>query len=258
MSSRNACFVSTSPRPFKAPPRKHQPRGTPVLYEDHELLVVNKACGLLSVSYQDDHTDTAYDQLLHYVRKGNIRSKARIYMVHRIDRDTSGVLVFAKTPAVRKFLIDQWKTFSKRYLALVHGHPMPPEGILSSYLAEREGHVMVSVPEGQGGQFAKTGYKVIQQSKKFSLLDIDLHTGRKNQIRAHLSEQGHPVVGDRKYGAARPVTGKRLYLHAATLRMIHPATREPVTFTAPTPPAFEALLTGQREKKDAKSPPPHP
>jgi tRNA pseudouridine32 synthase/23S rRNA pseudouridine746 synthase/23S rRNA pseudouridine1911/1915/1917 synthase len=223
-----------------------------VIYEDHELLVVNKACGLLTVSYEDEHTDTAYDRLLHYVRKGNIRSKSRIYMVHRIDRDTSGVLLFAKTPQVRKVLIENWKSFSKQYLALVHGHPSPSESVITSYLAEQKGYVMASVPETEGGQFAKTGYKVIQQSKKFSLLEIDLFTGRKNQIRAHLSEKGHPVVGDRKYGIDMPRMGKRLYLHAARLNMVHPYTQEPITFSAPTPPAFEALLTGTTVPKKEK------
>jgi tRNA pseudouridine32 synthase/23S rRNA pseudouridine746 synthase/23S rRNA pseudouridine1911/1915/1917 synthase len=209
---------------------------------------VNKACGLLSVSYDETHSDTAYDRLLHYVRKGNVRSKARIYMVHRIDRDTSGTLLFAKTPDARKFLIDEWKNFSKQYMALVHGHPNKREDIITSHLAEQEGHVMKSVPESEGGQFAKTGYKVVDHSKKFSLLTVDLYTGRKNQIRAHLAETGHPVVGDRKYGADMPMMGKRLYLHAATLQILHPHTKEPMTFTAPTPPAFEALLTGQSTK----------
>lgn len=240
--------MSTSPKPFKAPPKKHQPRGTPVLYEDHDILVVNKASGLLSVSYDEAHNDTAYDRLLFYVRKGNVRSKARIHMVHRIDRDTSGVLMFAKTPQAREFLLEEWKQFSKHYVALAHGHLHPPEGVITSYLAEQKGHVMVSVPESEGGQFAKTGYKVVQQSKKFSLLEIDLYTGRKNQIRAHLSEKGHPVVGDRKYGRGMPMMGKRLYLHAATLQIVHPHTKEPMTFTAPTPLAFEALLTGQSTK----------
>lgn len=240
--------MSKTPKPFKAPPKKHQPRGTPVLYEDHDILVVNKACGLLSVSYDEAHNDTAYDRLLYYVRKGNVRSKARIYMVHRIDRDTSGTLMFAKSPQARKFLIDEWKNFSKQYVALVHGHPNKREDIITSHLEEQKGYVMKSVPESEHTQFAKTGYRVIDHSKKFSLLTVDLYTGRKNQIRAHLSEMGHPVVGDRKYGADKPMMGKRLYLHAATLQIVHPHTKEPITFSAPTPPAFEALLTGQSTK----------
>ena len=240
--------MSSSPKPFKAPPRKHQPRGTPVLYEDHDILVVNKACGLLSVSYDEAHNDTAYDRLLNYVRKGNVRSKARIYMVHRIDRDTSGVLMFAKNPQARKFLLEEWKQFSKHYVALVHGHPSPREDIITSFLAEQKGYVMASVPETEGGQYAKTGYRVVRHSKKFSLLSIDLFTGRKNQIRAQLSEKGHPIVGDRKYGKNMPQMGKRLFLHAATLQIVHPHTKEPMSFTAPTPPAFEALLTGQSTK----------
>lgn len=221
-----------------------------MVYEDHDLLVVNKACGLLSVSYSEEHQDTAYHRLFDYVRKGNPKSKARIFMVHRIDRDTSGLLLFAKTPAARKYLLDEWKNFSKMYCALIHGQLDKPEGELISYLLEDEQHVMRTVAEGEGGQYAKTGYRVLQTSKKFSKLEIDLFTGRKNQIRAQFADIGHPVVGDRKYGALPVVTGKRLFLHAAELRITHPFTKQPMTLKAPVPAAFEAMLTGQREPKE--------
>lgn len=232
------------PKPFKSSPKKYQPRGTPVLYEDHDILVVNKAGGLLSVSYDDEHRDTAYDRLFDYVRKGNRKSQNRIYMVHRIDRDTSGVLMFAKTPAARKYLLDEWKNFSKQYVALVYGHPDPAEGEIVSYLAEDAQHKMYSVPEGGEGQYAKTAYRILRESKKFSLLKVDLFTGRKNQIRAHFAEKGFPVVGDKKYGDGNDRSGKRLYLHAETLTIRHPFTHQEMTFHAPIPPAFEALLTG--------------
>lgn len=232
------------PKPFKSPPKKYQPRGTPVLYEDHDIIVVNKAGGLLSVSYDDEHRDTAYDRLFDYVRKGNSKSRARIYMVHRIDRDTSGVLLFAKTPEARAYMLEEWKNFKKQYVALVYGHPHPPAGEIISYLAEDENHRMYSVPEGGEGQYAKTGYEVIRTSKKFSLLNVDLFTGRKNQIRAHFSEKGFPVVGDKKYGDPKDRSGKRLYLHAHSLEILHPFTKQAMTFNAPIPPAFEALLSG--------------
>lgn len=241
--------MSDSPKKFKSAPKKYQPRGAPVIYEDRDLLVVNKACGLLSVSYNEEHRDTAYHRLFDYVRKGNPKSKARIYMVHRIDRDTSGLLMFAKNPRARAFLLDEWKNFSKQYCALVYGQLEKPEGELVSYLLEDEKHVMRTVPEGAGGQYAKTAYKVMQTSKKFSFLEIGLFTGRKNQIRAQFAEIGHPVVGDRKYGDVEVVTGKRLFLHSQTLTIRHPHSKEKITFSAPVPPAFEAMLTGKREPK---------
>ena len=243
--------MSDTPKPFKSPPKKYQPRGAPVLYEDRDLLVVNKACGLLSVSYDEKHRDTAYHRLFDFVRKGNPKSKARIYMVHRIDRDTSGVLLFAKTPQARSYLLDEWKHFSKQYKALVYGQLHKPEDELVSYLLEDEKHVMQTVEAGvQGAQYAKTAYKVVQTSKKFSLLDIDLFTGRKNQIRAQFAEIGHPVVGDKKYGNVPVVTGKRLFLHAAELTIKHPHSKDKMTFKAPVPPAFDAMLTGKRERKE--------
>ncbi|WFB35131.1 RluA family pseudouridine synthase [Kiritimatiellota bacterium B12222] len=241
--------MSHSPKPFKTAPKKYQPRGAPVIYEDKDLLVVNKACGLLSVSYDEKHRDTAYHRLFDFVRKGNPKSKARIFMVHRIDRDTSGVLLFAKTPQARRYLLDEWKNFSKQYCALVYGQLRKPEGELVSYLLEDEKHVMQTVAADAGGQYAKTAYKTVQTSKKFSLMEIGLFTGRKNQIRAQFAEIGHPVVGDRKYGHVEVVTGKRLFLHAEKLTITHPFSKEKITFTAPVPPAFEAMLTGKREPK---------
>ncbi len=241
--------MSQAPKPFKSAPKKYQPRGAPVIYEDRDVIVINKACGLLSVSYDEKHRDTAYHRLFDFVRKGNPKSKARIFMVHRIDRDTSGLLMFAKTPEARKYLLDEWKNFSKQYCALVYGQPRASEGTLVSYLREDEKHVMQTVAEGEGGQYAKTGYKVLQTSKKFSLMQVDLFTGRKNQIRAQFAEMGHPVVGDRKYGHVEVVTGKRLFLHAAEMTIKHPFTKENITFNAPVPPAFEAMLTGKREPK---------
>jgi len=243
--------MSQASKPFKPAPKKYQPRGAPVIYEDRDIIVINKACGLLSVSYDEKHRDTVYHRLFDYVRKGNHKSKARIYMVHRIDRDTSGVLLFAKTPQARRYLLDEWKNFSKRYSALVYGQLREPEGEMVSYLVEDDNHVMQTVEEGvEGAQFAKTAYRVTQTSKKFSFLEIDLFTGRKNQIRVQFAEIGHPIVGDQKYGHVEVVTGKRMFLHAAELTIKHPFSKEQMTFKAPIHPAFDAMLTGKREPKE--------
>ena len=243
--------MSDPQKDFKPPPKKYQPRGMTILYEDRDLLVIDKVSGLLSVSYEGGHDDTAYNRLGDYVRRGNSKSQARVFMVHRIDRDTSGVLVFAKTPGARKYLLDAWKGFSKQYSALVHGQLKEKTGIITSYLAEDQKHKMYSVKDSTRGKLAKTGYRTVRESKKFSLLEIDLHTGRKNQIRAHLAEQGHPVVGDNKYGDIENKKSTRLMLHAATLTLTHPHSKKKITFTADTPSAFTDLLTGRVTSRPA-------
>ena len=181
---------------FKSPSKKHQPKGLTILYEDLDLLVVNKANGLLTVSTDREKDKTAYALLNNYVRKGNARSKNRVFIVHRLDRDTSGVLVFAKNEKAKRYLQDQWATFDKIYFAVVYGKLPDKEGVITSYLVENKAHKMYSVKDSAKGKFSKTGYKVINESKRFSLLKINLFTGRKNKIRVHLAEKGHPIAGD--------------------------------------------------------------
>ncbi|MCM2264099.1 MAG: RNA pseudouridine synthase [Desulfuromonadales bacterium] len=231
-----------SQKTFKSPPKKYQPRGLTILYEDRDILVVNKTNGLLTVSTDKIKENTAYYLLNEYVRKGNQKSKNRIFIVHRLDRDTSGVLVFAKTETAKRFLQDEWQKFKKTYCAVVHGTLPEKEGIITSYLAENSIHRMYSVDDPEKGKLARTGYRVLKESKEYSLLEIDLLTGRKNQIRAHFSEKGRPVVGDKTYGKKEKGI-MRLALHAVSITILHPHTKGEMTFEAKIPAYFKTFFS---------------
>lgn len=220
---------------------KHQPKGMLILHEDDDIIVVDKESGLLTMGSEKEKEKTAYFKLTDYVRRGNYKSKNRIFIVHRLDRDTSGVLVFAKTEEAKRFLQDNWQEFHKTYFAVVHGKMPQRDDIITSYLAENSIHRMYSVTDPEEGKFAKTEYRVFKESPLFSLLKIDLHTGRKNQIRVHLSEIGHPVAGDRMYGEEdKEIT--RLALHAGAMTIIHPHTKKEMTFMATIPKYFKTLV----------------
>jgi len=226
---------------FKPSPKKFHPRGISILYEDHSILVVDKISGLLTVSTAKVREKTAYYLLNDYVKKGNHKSRNRVFIVHRLDRDTSGVIIFAKSIHAKRFLQDEWPGFEKIYYAVVHGSLPEKEGIITSYLAENSAHKMYSVNNPEKGKLARTGFKVIKESRKFSLLEIDLLTGRKNQIRVHFAEKGFPVVGDKKYGE-KAKGSKGLTLHSASLSIVHPDTKEKMTFETPIPAYFKSLV----------------
>ncbi|MBT7861390.1 MAG: RluA family pseudouridine synthase [Gemmatimonadetes bacterium] len=229
-------------KPFKQPPKRFQPRGVPILFEDHDIVVVDKASGLLTVSTDRVRENTAYYLLTNYVRKGDPKSRSRLFIVHRLDRDTSGVIVFAKNEEAKHFLQAEWSTFQKKYFAVVHGKLDQEEGLISSYLAENTAHRVYSVKDPAQGKLAKTGYKVLSESTRYSLLEIDLQTGRKNQIRVHFADARHHVVGDKQYGRKEEKSIKRLALHAASLSLIHPCSKEKMTFEARMPSYFGALM----------------
>ncbi|NQU40129.1 MAG: RluA family pseudouridine synthase [Lentisphaerae bacterium] len=226
---------------FKPPPKKYQPKGLTFLYEDRDILVVDKARGLLTISSETVRENTAYWLLNDYVRRGIEKSRKRVFIVHRLDRDTSGVLVFAKSETAKRFLQEEWPTFSKKYIAVVHGVPPKQEGVITSFLTENSAHKVYSVSDPKQGKLAKTRYKVVRERGGLSLLEIELLTGRKNQIRVHLSEGGCPVVGDQKYGSKRGGR-QRLALHAASLTLRHPHTNAELTFEAPLPSYFGHLV----------------
>ncbi|MBW1635994.1 MAG: RluA family pseudouridine synthase [Deltaproteobacteria bacterium] len=226
---------------FKRVPKKYQPAGLTILYEDRDILVVDKISGLLTVSSEKVRENTAYYRLTDYVRKGNRKSAKRIFIVHRLDRDTSGLIVFAKSEKSKHFLQEEWHGFQKIYTALVHGAPVEKKGIITSYLAENRFHKMYSVTDSRKGKLARTGYKVVQESDRFSLLEVDLLTGKKNQIRVHMADLGFPVAGDKKYGTGdRGI--KRLMLHALSITLRHPHTKEKMTFEAELPVYFNELV----------------
>ena len=228
-------------KPQKNVKPRFQPRGCTILYEDQDILVVEKVSGLLTMGSDKERVKTAYQHVTHYVKKGNIKSKNRVFIVHRLDKDTSGVLVFAKTEVAKVFLQTEWQKFSKTYIAVVEGNLAEKEGIIESYLTENRIHRVFSVKNSDKGKFAKTGYKVIRESKYFSLLKINLFTGRKNQIRVHFSEHGNPVAGDRMYGIKGKGV-KRLALHSASLTIQHPYTKKEMTFETNIPAFFKQLM----------------
>ena len=220
---------------------KHQPKGFHILYEDDDIIVGNKAAGLLTVAAMYERERTVHQLLNLYVRKGNSRSHRCVYVVHRLDRETSGVLIFAKSETIQQTLKNNWPDTKKTYYAVVHGRLAKPEGLIESYLVEDDKYRVHSLEEAEDGKLARTAYKVIKVTDRYSLLEIDLLTGRKNQIRVHMAHHGHPLVGDTKYG--RP--GAKypfLALHAYAISFPHPKTKDRVTFNAPVPEHFYSLV----------------
>lgn len=213
-----------------------------ILHEDREILVVVKPAGLLTIGTERDKTRTAHYLLNDYVRKGDPKSRNRVYVVHRLDQDTSGILLFAKSEAAKIFLQEHWESTDKYYLAIVHGRMTLKEGTISSFLTENAAQRVYSTPDAAKGKLSSTEYKVVQESKKgFSLVDIHLLTGRKHQIRVHFAEKGHSVVGDKKYGNGELVAN-RLALHARLISFTHPFTGRVMTFDTGMPDDFVRLL----------------
>lgn len=211
--------------------------GFEILHEDKDILVINKEAGLLSVAANDPTELTAYRQLSEYVKKEHPDN--RIFVVHRLDRDTSGVMLYAKSEAVKNALQNNWNDTVKErmYTALVEGVVSKDQGTLSSWLSESKSMKVYSSPTDSGGKHAITHYRKVLNNANYSLLEVELETGRKNQIRVHLQDMGHPIVGDKKYGAeGNPM--KRLGLHATTLVLVHPGTNKLVRYTAEVPPVF--------------------
>jgi len=222
-------------------PAKHHPRGITLLHEDRDIIVVEKPCGLLTIGTERDKSRTVHTILNDYVRKGDPRSRNRIYIVHRLDRETSGILVLAKSEAAKSFLQEHWQETDKRYLTVVHGQLAPKAGMISSYLAENSAFTVYSTPDQEKGKLSHTEYTVLKEANGFSLLEIHLLTGRKHQIRVHLSEKGHPVVGDRKYGKGNDGYGT-LALHARSISFTHPVSGKRLTFETGIPDFFIRLV----------------
>ena len=232
-------------------------RGLALLYEDRDILVVDKPAGLLTVGTEREKARTAYWALTDYVRKGAAKSRNRIFIVHRLDRETSGVLVFAKTAEAKFGLQRRWEETKKRYLAVVHGKCEKRSETITTYLAENSAHGVYSTADPRKGKLAHTAYTVLKETKDFTLLDVELLTGRKHQIRVHLADRGHPVVGDKRYGRADRAHG-RLALHARSLAFRHPVSGKELTFGAKAPAyfrelvgSFEHLLAQQTPATDA-------
>jgi len=220
---------------------RNLPPGLSILHEDGDVIVVLKSNGLLTVPTEREREATAQAYLNAYLDPRN--REDRIQVVHRLDRETSGVLVFAKNAYAREQLKEQFAehTVERMYIAIVEGELDPEEGTFRSYLREMRDLKMVSVDAHPDAKYAVTHYRTVKSNGRFSMLEVTLETGRKNQIRAHLSEAGHPVVGDKMYGSELNPIG-RLGLHAKLLGFDHPITRKHLVFTAPMPKSFRAVV----------------
>jgi len=216
------------------------PPGLSILHEDTDVIVVLKANGLLTVATEREREDTAQAYLNAYL---GARREERIHVVHRLDRETSGVLVFAKNFHARERLKEQFAahTVDRLYVAVTEGMMQPPSGTIRSHLLERKDLRMQSVEAHPDAKLAVTHYRTIADAGAYSVLEVTLETGRKNQIRAHLSEAGHPVAGDPLYGAKTNPLG-RLGLHAKFLAFTHPTNGKRMSFTAPLPKSFRDLM----------------
>jgi 23S rRNA pseudouridine1911/1915/1917 synthase len=212
----------------------------PLLYEDHFLLVAVKPPGLLTAAGgEEGEHDTFLGRVSTYVRE-NSNGKFRALLVHRLDREVSGILVFAKTHAIQEKLKDNWPSQTKRYLAFVQGRPPQLKGTVSSWLHEGPDQRVFSGPESPEAKHAVTHYRVVESRPPNTLLEIELQTGRKNQIRVHMSDLGCPIVGDRRHGADSTFH-RRVRLHAWYFRLIHPVTGKPHEFKSEMPPGFLRL-----------------
>ena len=205
-----------------------------MLYEDPDVIVVEKSAGILTCATRRGSEHTVEDALNDYVRKGQARSRKQVYLVHRLDRETSGVMMVAKTPDVQDYFRSNWNELTeKTYLARVRGTLAEKEGVFESYLAEDQKTLLVrSVKNPKYGKFARTLYRVLSEGKGTTLVEVQLKSGRKNQIRVHFSENGHPIVGDSRYGRDRG----DLMLHSWKLGFVHPHTGRKMYFETDRPP----------------------
>ena len=210
-----------------------------ILYEDEYLIAINKPCGLLSISNDKEKDITAYRMVSHYVKSNN--KKNFIFVVHRLDQETSGILLFCKNEKIRDRMQENWNTVVKKrgYIALVDGK-MNGKGTIRSFLMEDRRQFVYSSKSGQGKE-AITHYEVIKNNNNYSMLQVFIDTGRRNQIRVHLSEHGFPIVGDKKYRCkSNPV--KRLCLHANMLEFIHPVSKKLISIKCDVPLEFKKLI----------------
>ena len=214
-----------------------------LVYEDDDIIVVDKGYGLLSMGTDKIKEGTAYSILREYLKRKDPRNK--LFIIHRLDRDTSGLMMFAKSMQAKENMQHNWNNMvlERKYVAVTEGAPEPAEGEIRSYLAENEAHEVYSTNDPEKGKLAVTYHATLRDRKPYALVELSLATGRKNQIRVHMKDAGHPIAGDRRYGAtSSPI--HRLCLHARTLRFVHPITRRDMYFSSPIPSGF-LKLTGK-------------
>ena len=216
-----------------------------ILYEDAHIIVVEKKEGLLSVATERQKERTAQHILNEYVKRQNRGN--RVFVVHRLDRETSGIMMYAKDERTQYTLRDNWQdiVYDRRYVAIVNGDMEKDQGTVKSWLTDHTFYVSSS-PVDDGGRLSITHYRTIKRANGYSLVELQLETGRKNQIRVHMQELGHPVIGDERYGCEVNPIG-RLALHAFKLCFYHPVTGERMEFETPYPSAFKGLMLRKQQ-----------
>lgn len=231
--------------------------GIEVVYNDDALIVIRKPAGLLTVATEKIATQTAFyavneylckkdAEILRYKKRveGRDFRKKQIFVVHRLDREASGLLVFAKNLEVKQQFQSHWTEVTKKYYAVVEGVPEKKSGTITSFLRENKFLKVYSSKRSDDAKLSTTRYQVLHAGKDHALLEVELETGRKHQIRVHLSEMGHPIAGDERYGSMARFSGDGIALHAYYLAFTHPTTHQPMVFRSPLPKLFENLLRG--------------
>lgn len=208
-----------------------------IIYEDKELLVINKKAHLLTIATEDEKINTLYHKVYEYEKKKNKNNK--IFIVHRLDKDTSGIVIFAKNQKIKELLQKDWNklAFNREYIAIVEGKVLKEKDTIKQYLKETR-TLKTIVTNKEDGKEAITNYEVIKKSKNYSILKINIQTGRKNQIRVAMSSINHPIIGDKKYGSTKNPL-RRLCLHASKLELIHPINKNTFVFEARIPNEFK-------------------
>jgi RluA family pseudouridine synthase len=211
-----------------------------ILFEDDHIIVVNKPSGLLTIATDNEKYNTLYHIVRNYLVSKNKNN--RIFIVHRLDKDTSGVIIFAKDERTKNMLQDNWNDYVKlrEYICVVHGKLEEKDNKIVNYLAETKTKLVYTTTKDLGVE-AITNYEVVKENKDYSLVKVVIETGRRNQIRVHLSEKGYPIVGDKKYKCkSNPI--KRLCLHANILEFIHPVTKKLIHIESNVPNEFNKII----------------
>ena len=219
---------------FNQARKERKLKGATIVFEDEYIIVVDKDAGLLSVSTDKEKSRTVFNVLNEYVKKAN--KNARVFVLHRLDREVSGLMVFAKNPEVQSIFQSEWDKVVPvyNYTTVIEGDIISKSGKIESWLTENKNFVMQYSLTDNGGLKATTYYKTVKSTPRYSLLNLELETRRKNQARIHMKQTGHPIVGDKKYGAkSSPI--KRIALHAQEMVLMHPITKEKLEFKSPTP-----------------------
>lgn len=207
-----------------------------IIYEDKEFLVVNKPAHLLTIATEDERINTLYHKAHDYLYKKNKNNK--VFIVHRLDKDTSGVVLFVKNAKLKELLQANWNNLAitREYIAIVEGYVEPVRKTITEYLTETK-TLLTYATDSKHGKEAITEYEVIKRSKACSILKVNIQTGRKNQIRVAMQNMNHPIIGDKKYGSSKNPL-RRICLHANKLEIIHPITKRVMTFEARNPREF--------------------